>query len=132
MHNWDRLNFIKYILFVGEEFAPLFFSNEAGLSTRVAEQLIPKGYTNDESHLNLTRVDSVINVSSNSTELINQLKSLLEYAKTHDLKVSIAGTKHSMGGHTITKDGIQLNMLPFNEMSLDTMNNILTIDAGAT
>jgi hypothetical protein len=26
---------------VGEEFAPLIFSNVAGLSTRVAEQLIP-------------------------------------------------------------------------------------------
>ena len=26
---------------VGEEFAPLLFSNVAGLSTRVAEQLIP-------------------------------------------------------------------------------------------
>ena len=27
--------------YIGEEFAPLFFSNEAGLSTKVAEQLIP-------------------------------------------------------------------------------------------
>lgn len=106
------------------------------LKTKIAENetgtSIPKGYTNDESHLNLTPIDSVINVSSDSIELINQLKSLLEYAKRRDLKISIAGTKHSMGGHTITKDGIQLNMLPFDKMSLDTINNILTIGSGAT
>ena len=30
-----------HILTVGEEFAPIIFSNVAGLSTRVAEQLIP-------------------------------------------------------------------------------------------
>ena len=106
------------------------------LKTKLAENeteiSIPIGYTNDESHLNLTSVDSIINVSSDSTELINQLKVLLEYAKEKHLKVSIAGTKHSMGGHTITKDGIQLNMLPFNTMSLDTVNNILTIGSGAT
>lgn len=97
-----------------------------------ANNPIAIGYVNDESHLNLTSIDSIIYASSDSIELINQLKSVIKYAKKHDLKVSIAGTKHSMGGHTITKDGIQLNMLPFNSMRLDSTNNILTIGSGAT
>ena len=36
-----------------------------------------------------------------------------------------------MGGHTIYPDGILLNMRPYSSMSLDTVNNILTIGSGA-
>lgn len=92
---------------------------------------IPKGYTNDASQLNLTKIDSLINVPSNKDEIEAQLKNILKYASNHNLKISVAGAKHSMGGHTIYPDGILINMLPYKQMELDQKNNILTVGSGA-
>ncbi|MFK7050027.1 putative oxidoreductase ORF5 in fasciation locus [Flavobacterium columnare] len=94
-------------------------------------QTIPNGYTNDASLLNLTKVDTIIQVPNNKTEIETQLKGILKYAKQNRLKISIAGAKHSMGGHTIYPNGIVLNMLPYKEMHLDSIHNILTIGSGA-
>jgi len=74
---------------------------------------IPNGYTNDAIQLNLTKVDTIIKVPSNKTEIENQLRSILKYAQKNKLKISIAGAQHSMGGHTIYPNGIVLNMLPY-------------------
>ncbi len=105
------------------------------LKTKLSETDIKpkdlKGYTDDESHLNLTKIDSLILVPDNQTELINQLRKIIKYAKGNNLKVSIAGAQHSMGGHTMTENGIIVNMLPYKEMELDTINDILTIGSGA-
>ena len=38
---------------------------------------IPKGYTNDASGLNLTKVDSIIDVPNSKVEMIKQLKKIL-------------------------------------------------------
>ena len=92
---------------------------------------IPNGYTNDASQLNLTKVDTIIKVPSNKTEIENQLRSILKYAQKNKLKISIAGAQHSMGGHTIYPNGIVLNMLPYKQMQLDTVNSILTVGSGA-
>jgi FAD/FMN-containing dehydrogenase len=94
-------------------------------------QTIPNGYTNDASELNLTKVDTIIQVPNEKTEIENQLKGILKYAKKKKLKISIAGARHSMGGHTIYPNGIVLNMLSYKQMELDTTNNILTIGSGA-
>lgn len=91
----------------------------------------PKGYTNDASGLSLTKVDSIIDVPNSKEEIINQLKGILEYSKTKKIPISIAGAKHSMGGHTMYPNGIVLNMRPYKEMQIDTKNNILTIGSGA-
>ncbi len=91
---------------------------------------IPAGYTNDASLLNLTKVDSVIQVPNNREDIIEQLKEILIYAKTNNLKVAVAGAQHSMGGHSISPNGIIINMLPYKQLQLDTANNILTIGAG--
>jgi FAD/FMN-containing dehydrogenase len=92
---------------------------------------IPKGFTNDASQLNLTKIDTIIQVPNNKNEIEIQLKNVFKYAKENNLKISIAGAKHSMGGHTINSNGIVLNMLPYKQMELDTANNILTIGSGA-
>ncbi|MBI3233270.1 MAG: FAD-binding oxidoreductase [Bacteroidetes bacterium] len=91
----------------------------------------PNGYANDASQLNLTKVDTIIQVPNDKKAIEIQLKSILKYAKKNNLKISIAGAKHSMGGHTIYPNGIVLNMLPYKHMELDTINNILTIGSGA-
>jgi FAD/FMN-containing dehydrogenase len=92
---------------------------------------IPKGFTNDASQLNLTKIDTIIPVPNDKKGVEIQLKKVLKYAKENNLKISIAGAKHSMGGHTIYPNGIVLNMLPYKQMELDTANNILTIGSGA-
>lgn len=105
------------------------------LKTKWAEsdktQTIPNGYTNDASQLNLTKVDSIIQVPKDKKEIESQLKDILKYAKENNKKISIAGARHSMGGHTIYPNGIVLNMLPYKQMEIDTINNILTIGSGA-
>jgi FAD/FMN-containing dehydrogenase len=70
-------------------------------------------------------------VPNDKKEIQNQLKNILKYAKENNLKISIAGARHTMGGHTIYPNGIVLNMLPYKQMELDTTNNILTIGSGA-
>ncbi|NIF04586.1 FAD-binding oxidoreductase [Chryseobacterium sp. Tr-659] len=92
---------------------------------------IPKGYTNDASQLNLTKIDTLIKVPTSKPEIENQLHQILQYAKKKNLKISIAGAQHSMGGHTIYPNGILLNMLPYKHMELDEKNSILTIGSGA-
>ena len=94
-------------------------------------QAIPNGYTNDASQLNLTKIDTIIQVPNDKREIESQLKDILKHAKKNNLKISIAGARHSMGGHTIYPNGIVLNMLPYKQMELDTSNNILTIGSGA-
>lgn len=95
------------------------------------EQL-PSGYRDDVSQLNRTKVNKIVDVADDPIAMQKQLKEMLIYAKQHHLKVSISGAKHSMGGHTIYPDGIALNMLPYNHMSLDEKSNILSIGSGAT
>lgn len=91
----------------------------------------PRGYTNDASGLNLTKIDSIIDVPNSKVEIIRQLKEILNYSRIKHIPISIAGAKHSMGGHTMYPNGIVLNMRPYKDMQLDTINNILTIGSGA-
>ena len=92
---------------------------------------IPTGFTNDASLLNLTKIDSIFNAPQSEKESIEQLKYVFNYAKTKKIPISIAGAKHSMGGHTMYPNGVVLNMRPYNTMELDTVSNILTIGSGA-
>ena len=127
----------KYLWLIGLLTAIIFLSVPTFhiLKTKFNEkdkvQTIPDGYTNDASQLNLTKVDTIIQVPNDKTEIESQLKDILKYAKENKLKISIAGARHSMGGHTIYPNGILLNMLPYKQMELDTTNNILTIGSGA-
>lgn len=92
---------------------------------------IPKGYTNDASQLNLTKIDTLIQVPKTKPEIETQLRQILKYTKEKNLKISIAGAQHSMGGHSIYPNGILLNMLSYKQMDLDEKANILTIGSGA-
>ncbi|MGV3539265.1 MAG: FAD-binding oxidoreductase [Rufibacter sp.] len=83
------------------------------------------------SRLNQTRIDSLVKVHPDSAVALHQLISLLTYAKANKKPVSIAGARHSMGGHTIAPDGIYINMLPFKHLSLDTTTHVLRVGAGA-
>lgn len=56
---------------------------------------------------------------------------LLARARAEGLRGSIAGARHSMGGHTIYPGGIVVDMRPWKEMDLDEGQDVLTVGAGA-
>src|SRR5262249_56804172 len=92
---------------------------------------IPPGFTDDASRLNRTKVAEVVPVATDPAAAERQLAALLSRARSEGLHVSIAGTRHSMGGHTIYPGGIVVDMLPFKHMELDEENELLHVQAGA-
>ena len=91
----------------------------------------PAGFVDDASRLNQTAVAEVWPVPADSDDAEAQLAALLARAKHDGLNVSIAGARHSMGGHTIAPGGIVVDMRPFCGMSLDEETNVLTVQSGA-
>lgn len=129
-----KKKYVFYLLILGLLFfisIPVFHLVKTYLNEDNVKVQTPKGYTNDASGLSLTKVDSIIDVPKSKVEIIKQLKEILAYSKAKNIPISIAGAKHSMGGHTMYPNGIVLNMLPYKEMEIDTINNILTIGSGA-
>ena len=92
---------------------------------------LPPGVVDDASRMNRTEVAEVWPIPNKQAAAEEQLAALLQRARREDLRVSIAGARHSMGGHTIYPDGIVINMLPFKSMELDEDENILHVQAGA-
>jgi len=111
---------------------PIWHLFSTKLQQKHPETTVAEGYINDASQLNLTQVHRVVDVAQQPEQMRQQLVDLLSYAKAKQLKVSIAGSRHSMGGHTIAPNGIVLNMLPYKHMQLDAQHNILHVGAGAT
>ena len=94
-------------------------------------QPLPQGFIDDASRMNATQVAQVWPVPSNPAVAEEQLAQLLKLAREENLRVSIAGTRHSMGGHTMYPGGIVIDMLPFTDMRLDEQNNVLHVQSGA-
>ncbi len=86
---------------------------------------LPAGVVDDASRMNATRVTEIWDIPPETEAAERQLIELLRRARENGLPVSIAGARHTMGGHTISPDGIVINMLPFNRMELDEKTNVL-------
>jgi FAD/FMN-containing dehydrogenase len=91
----------------------------------------PLGFADDVSRLNQTPVAEVVPVESDAVAAERQLAALLRRARDSGLTVSLAGARHSMGGHTISPQGIVIDMLPFHDMRYDAEREILHVQAGA-
>ena len=96
-------------------------------------EIIPTltGKINDASRLNETSVAKFWKIPADQNAAEQQLAELLQFARTNHLKVSIAGARHSMGGHVIYPGGVAIDMLPFNRMELDEASLVLHVQAGA-
>ncbi|WP_159885194.1 FAD-binding oxidoreductase [Paenibacillus puerhi] len=82
----------------------------------------------DYSRLHPVKVEKV--VAGREEE---QLIGLLKEARERKLTVSIAGQRHSQGGHTYYKDGIVLDMTSFKRiLSFDPAGKTIRVQAGAT
>ncbi len=64
---------------------------------------------------------------------VEQLRAVLQEARQRGLKVSVAGSRHSQGGHTYTAGGVRLDMRTFNHiLAIDTIGRTVTVESGAT
>jgi FAD/FMN-containing dehydrogenase len=90
----------------------------------------PPGFVDDASGLNQTRAE-IWNIPSDPAAAERQLVALVHRARAEGLPIAISGARHSMGGHSIRRDGIVVNMLPFDDMSLDEARDVLHVHAGA-
>jgi FAD/FMN-containing dehydrogenase len=103
----------------------------AWVHDRPAVDPAPPGYADDASRLSRTRVAEVWPVPADPARAEAQLRDLLRRAREQKLGVSVAGARHSMGGHTIAPDGVVIDMLPFKGLELDAERNVLRAGAGA-
>jgi FAD/FMN-containing dehydrogenase len=110
---------------------PAYLWVNAWLHDQPRHEELPLGYTDDASRLNRTPVAEIRSIPSNPAAAEAQLRELLARAKQDRLPVSIAGARHSGGGHTIAPRGIVLDMLRFNHMELDLGAKMLHVGAGA-
>lgn len=82
----------------------------------------------DYSRLHPVKVERV--VQGRETE---QLSRIIREAGAEGKTVSIAGQRHSQGGHTYYKDGIVIDMTTFNKvLGVDPEARLVTVQAGAT
>jgi len=82
----------------------------------------------DVARLHPARVDRVETVRA-----VDQLQAALRDAKRRGLKLSIAGSRHSQGGHTYTSGGVVLDMRGFNRVrAVDPDRLTVTVESGAT
>lgn len=110
---------------------PALFLTNASRYELDEREPIPAGFVDDASRMNLTAVAEIWQIPVDQTEAEQQLADLLKRAREQKLCVSIAGARHSMGGHTIYPGGIVIDMLPWKHMQLDEEHNILHVQAGA-
>ncbi|MEH2062946.1 MAG: FAD-binding oxidoreductase [Nostoc sp.] len=99
-------------------------------SDRDDRQPLPAGTVDDASHLNQTKL-TIKQVKSQPGVAEVILQSVLRDALSQGKKVAIAGSRHTMGGHTLYINGISLDMLHFNRMQFNPATKILTVESGA-
>lgn len=130
-HRWKRaavLGFGLLLLFCARP--TLHLLTAAWNDRNELEPAVP-GQVDDASRLNQTSVAEIVDIHVDVDRAEEQLAELLQRARRDGLRVSIAGARHSMGGHTIYPGGISINMLPLNNMELDSEREILHVGAGA-
>ncbi len=83
---------------------------------------------NDVSRLNPTRIEKIV-----QNDTVEGIQQALAEAKEKNLQVSIAGRRHSMGGHTFYEDALVLDMTSFDEiLKIDEDKKTITVESGAT
>ena len=82
---------------------------------------------NDVSCLNPTLVSGIVQVQSEA-----DVRQALESARARGAKVSIAGARHSQGGHAFANGNIVLDMRRFNRLVVNEQARTITVQSGAT
>ena len=86
---------------------------------------------NDASRLAASTPAEVVKIVAEPAAAEKQLAELVQRAAAEGKRISISGARHTMGGHALYPDGIVLDMLPFNQISLDESQRLLRVGSGA-
>ena len=122
--------FVILILMASVMGRPLVHITRAAIVDRWRAESIPAGYVDDASRLDRTKVAEVVAATSDSAAAEIQLAQLLRRAAADSIGVAIAGARHTMGGHTIARDGIVIDMTTFRGMALAADSVSLHVRAG--
>ncbi|MCA9015744.1 MAG: FAD-binding oxidoreductase [Planctomycetaceae bacterium] len=131
---WQRCTVISVVIFllaavlIGR---PVLHLAQTAWRDTESRKPPPEGFMDDASRMNVTEIRKVWPVPFDTREAETQLAQLFAHAHREGLRISIAGSRHSMGGHTFVPGGIMINMTPFHKMELDEAQNILHVQAGA-
>lgn len=117
-------------LFLAIVAPPTLHLGLAAWQDRPEPMRLPSGTVTDASHLNPTQM-KIFEVSGDLDTATIQLKNVLKDAKVRSKQMTIAGSRHSMGGQTIYPNGIGLDMSEFRQMQLNSSTKILTVQSGA-
>lgn len=121
---WDSVK--KKWLILG--IIAVFYLSMFYISVHKEKKELNPGLMTDVSRLMPVKVKQVAEGSSEQA-LVETIKE----AKEKNLKISIAGKQHSMGGHTYYKDSIVLDMTAYNKiLAIDKQNKTITVQSGAT
>ncbi len=85
------------------------------------------GTINDASCLNQTTVYGIVDVQST-----DDISTALQFARDHDLSITAAGQRHSMGGQAFNQQGVVLDMRNYNEVTINKADRVMHVQAGAT
>lgn len=82
----------------------------------------------DTSRLKTVSATNLYHVASEE-----DIAKAIECAKKNNLKISMAGSRHSQGGQTYAEKNLILDMKSFNKVrKLDTEAKVITVESGAT
>lgn len=83
---------------------------------------------NDKGQINATSMYKIVNV-----EKLSDIVTTIQTAKKLNKSISILAVQHHQGGQTLEKNGIGLNMLPYNHvLSIDPVKMQVTVEPGIT
>src|SRR5450755_2271687 len=81
----------------------------------------------DVSRLSSTRVEEI-----DRPQGVEEIQQMVRLAREKGLKVSIAGSHHSQGGHIVTAGGVLLDMRSFKRvLRVDEGSKTVTVESGA-
>jgi len=110
---------------------PVIFLGMVAWKDTKVEIATRAGYVDDMSGMESTAVAEVWAIPDEIEPAIDGLRALLKRARSEGLGISIAGARHSQGGHTIAADGIVVDMTGFASMEFDESSELLTVGSGA-
>ncbi|HEX2870108.1 MAG TPA: FAD-binding oxidoreductase [Polyangiaceae bacterium] len=96
----------------------------------VLPPLPPPTGAQDASYL-ATGNSQLVRPTGSTDDVESQLRAALGLARERGLRVSIAGARHSMGGHTRSTNGIQLDLSGLNAMRLEPTGDVVSVQSGA-
>jgi FAD/FMN-containing dehydrogenase len=85
------------------------------------------GAINDVSCLNRTAIAGILRPTRDE-----DIAAAIAFARENRLTLSMAGARHSMGGHAFARGGLVLDMTGFNGITLNQGAGTITVQSGAT